>query len=128
VSVPSNAKVGEPIELTLRITNANGIGDYETKVKFDTSKAHLQSFEQQPQALKKLGRDAQPLGPVEATDGVVIGAYSCPVADCTQATSKARVDKGARGNVSLASVVLIADTTGDLTVSLDNRRSWMRVV
>lgn len=120
VGIPSTANVGEPFELSLRIRNANGIGGYETKVQFDTSKAHMQSFEQQPQALKKLGRDAQPLGPVEASDGVLIGAYSCPVADCTQASSKVRADKGARGNVTLATVTLIADAPGDLSVSLEN--------
>lgn len=118
VGIPNNAKVGEPIELSLRIKNANGIGGYETKVAFDTTKAHMQSFEQQPKSLKKLGRDAQPLGPVETSDGVVIGAYSCPVADCTQATSKVRADKGARGNVTLATITLIADAPGDLMVSL----------
>jgi hypothetical protein len=118
LNTPKTAKVGEPIELAVRIKNANGIGGYETKVKFDTSKAHMQSFEQQPEALKRLGRDAQPLGPIEAVDGVVIGAYSCPVADCTDATSKARADQGAKGNVKLATVTLIADAPGDLVVSL----------
>jgi hypothetical protein len=120
VGVPDSAKVGEPIQLSLTVRNANGIGGYETKVAFDTNRANLRSFEQQPQSLRKLGRDAQPLGPVEVSDGVVIGAYSCPVADCTEATSKLRADRGARGTVQLATVTLIADSPGDLTVSLVN--------
>ena len=118
VAVPTTAKVGEPIELALNIKRANGIGGYEAKVVFDKSTMHMQSFEQQPQSLRKLGRDAQPLGPIEASDGMVIGAYSCPVADCTQASAKVRADKGARGNIKLATVTLIADVPGTLTVSL----------
>lgn len=118
IDAPATARVGEPFAVTLTVTNANGIGGYETKLAFDTSAVQLRGFEQRPQDLRKLGRDAAPLGPVEHADGVSIGAYSCPVADCGSPTGAARTDKGAFGTLRLSTVSFVANRAGKWTVTL----------
>ena len=40
VSVPEQVEVGQPIELVLTVSSASGIGGYQSRLLFDTSRAH----------------------------------------------------------------------------------------
>jgi hypothetical protein len=118
VQVPRQARVGQPIEVTLALQGANGIGGYETTIGFDVNRIHLQGLEQRPQDLRKLGRDAQPVGPVEVSNGIVVGAYSCPTGDCK--AGRGGKNGGGKGKLRLATVTLVADEPGIATITLSD--------
>ena len=118
LSAPRQVNVGEPVQLTLTVRNAADIAAYETNVMFDTSVAEFDGLRQRQNDLKSLGRDVGPLGPVSIANGMSIGLYSCPVAQCTQRTVGARQDRGGRGTVRLATVGLVARAPGTLEIRL----------
>jgi hypothetical protein len=116
VKVPRQAVVGQPIEMTISMRSANGVAGYETTIGFDVNRIHLQGLEQRPKDIQRLGRDAQPVGPIEVSNGIVIGAYSCPAGSCT--SGRGGKNGGGRGNLRLATVTLVADAPGIATIDL----------
>src|SRR5690242_18671565 len=83
---PTRAQVGQPLEITLSVRDANDVAGYESQLLFDTSAAEFDGLRQRNNDLKSLGRDVIALGPVEQANGVSFGLITCPVANC--------VDKG----------------------------------
>jgi hypothetical protein len=116
---PSQVQLGQPIELTLSLSQASNVAGYQTTVHFNTTQAHLRGLHQRDNTVRQLGRDVQTLGPIEQPNGVTFGAYSCPFSRCTTVTlPTTKTPQGASGAVQLARFSLVADQSGPLTISL----------
>lgn len=122
IIAPEEALAGEPIEIRLVIDDANGIAAYDATIGFDTSIASLQSIRPKENDLAALGRDVRGLGPVEVPDGVAVGAYACPVANCADADVKARVTEDGTGTFRLSTFTIVARQAGPLTLDLSSAR------
>lgn len=122
LDAPEEALVGEPIELRLVIDRANGIAAFDVTIGYDTSIAELQSLRSRENDLAKLGRDVEPLGPVELPNGVAVGAYSCPVDSCADPDGKRKVKQAGASKIRLATVTIVANQPGPLTLDLSSAR------
>lgn len=119
IDAPAKVDVGHPIKITLVVKGAAVIGGYETNLLFDTEAAEFASLIQDKKDLSELGRDVGPLGPVETSQGVSIGAFSCPVNDCVKPGKGTRAKRGISGTVELATVTVIPKRPGTLEFKLD---------
>ena len=120
VSAPEQVEVGQPIELTLVVRNASGIGGYQSRLLFDTSKAHLSGVDHSANDLAAIGRYIQTLGPNEFDGGISFGLYSCPVDEC--GTTGKPVDRGADGDLNLATIRVTPDQPGPFSLELSDLR------
>ncbi|HJZ47164.1 MAG TPA: CSLREA domain-containing protein [Roseiflexaceae bacterium] len=118
VTAPAQVAAGARLTLTLTLQHAVDLGGYEATLRFDTTAAHFNGMEQDLAALRAIGRDVEPLGPVEQANGIAFGAYSCPVARCVGARDGPRQPHGGAGTIVLAAIDLIADRPGTLELSL----------
>src|SRR5512147_1967645 len=80
VAAPAQVAAGARLTLALTLEGAADLGGYEANLRFDPAAAHFNGMQHDLGALRAIGRDVGPLGPVEQPDGVAFGAYSCPVA------------------------------------------------
>jgi hypothetical protein len=120
VSAPARVALGEPINLRLSVVGSPGVAGYETQLLFDAKAAHLLGVDHRGAGVAALGWDVRDLGPIELTDGVAFGSYACRSSDCVgRALSQ---PAGARGDVSLGTVVLRADRPGLLRLRLTATR------
>jgi len=120
ILAPQQVEVGQPIELTLVVHNASGIGGYQPRLLYDTSRAHFSGVDHSGNQLAAIGRYIQTLGPNEFDGGVSFGLYSCPVDECGS-TGKP-VDRGADGELILATVLVTPDQPGPLSLELSDLR------
>src|SRR5205085_12482576 len=95
VTAPAQIAVGARLTLALTLQNAADLGGYQAALRFDPAAAHFNGMAHDLGALRLAGRDVEPLGPVEQTDGIAFGAYSCAVARCVGARAGARQLRGA---------------------------------
>lgn len=98
--------------------DVSDIAGYETNLLFDTMVAEFHSLTQDDNDLSELGRDVEQLGAGETSQGVWIGAYSCPTEDCLDLASL-KTHRGGHGEVRLATVAVISDQPGTLEIKLD---------
>ncbi len=117
VIAPQAVAVGEPIELRLAVKGAGDVAGFETHLHFDKAHAEFARVRLGQNQIQQAGRSVEPLIAVDLPDGIAIGSYSCPLADCAGHTG-ARVNRGANGNVTLATVTLVAQEPGILQVKL----------
>lgn len=120
VSVPEQVEVGQTIDIMLVVRNASGIGGYQGKLLFDTSRARFSGLDHSANELAALGRFIQALGPNEFDGGVSFGLYSCPVDACGN-TGKP-VNRGAEGDLHLATVSVTPEQPGPLSLELSELR------
>jgi hypothetical protein len=120
ISAPQQVEVGQPIELTLVVHNASGIGGYQSRLLFDTSRAHFSGVDHSGNQLAAIGRYIQTLGPNEFDGGVSFGLYSCPVDEC--GTTGKPVDRGADGELNLVTIVVTPDQPGPFSLELSDLR------
>jgi len=120
VTAPEQAEVGQPIDLTLVVRNASGIGGYQGKLLFDTSRARFSGVDHSANQLAAIGRFIQALGPNEFDGGVSFGLYSCPVDACGE-TGKP-VDRGADGELHLVTISVTPEQPGPLSLELSGMR------
>lgn len=118
VVAPAQVAVGARLRLVLTLQNAAGLGGYQAALRFDPAAAHFNGMTHDLGALRLIGRDVEPLGPVEQPDGIAFGAYSCPVARCVGARDGARQARGGIGTIALATIDIIADRAGTLELAL----------
>jgi CSLREA domain-containing protein len=116
--VPAQVAVGARLTLALMLQNAADLGGYQAALRFDPAAAHFNGMAHDLGGLRLIGRDVEPLGPVESSDGIAFGAYSCPVARCVGARDGARQARGGAGTIALATIDIIADRLGTLELSL----------
>ena len=120
ISYPAQAEVGGTIEISLLVRNASGIGGYQTRLLYDTSAAHLAGVDHAGNGIAGLGRFVQTLGPNEFDGGASFGLYSCPLDECNSGGKP--VDRGADGDVSLATIYVTPDQAGTLTLEFSSLR------
>ena len=119
INVPTQVKVKEPIVIDVTLRNAVDVAGYEMTWLYDTSAADVNRLRQRNNAIRSLGRDINPLGPVDRSDGVSIGLSSCAFADCvSHGAGAARQRRGANGTVKLADFGLTPKKAGVLEVKL----------
>lgn len=124
VASPKKVEVGKPINLTFSLENARNVGGYEANVLFDTGVAEFAAVRQDALGLSRNGRDVGSIDAVETPEGVSVGAFSCPVDDCTVRRGGERVDQGVSGRVTLATVSIVPKSAGKMTL----RIAQMKVV
>lgn len=116
VDAPTQVALYQPIVLSLTVHQARDIAGYEMRVLYDGSAAQLDSYHVANSTLHRLGRDVGQLGPVQRPDGLAVGLYSCPVANCVSGGSPN--PHGANGTVQLATLGITPEQTGVLTIQL----------
>ncbi len=120
ITAPAEVEVGSPVDIAIVVHNASGIGGYQARLLFDSSKAHLSGVDHRQNDIAKLGRFVQTLGPNEFNSGASFGLYSCPVDECGDLGKP--VDRGADGELKLAIVSIVPDQPGILTFELADLR------
>jgi CSLREA domain-containing protein len=118
VTIPAQVALGARLTLALTLQNAADLGGYQATLGFDRAAAHFNGMAHDLGALRLAGRDIEPLGPVDTTDGIAFGAYSCPVARCVGAREGLRQARGGAGTIALATIDIIADRLGTLELAL----------
>ncbi|HZQ10362.1 MAG TPA: CSLREA domain-containing protein, partial [Anaerolineae bacterium] len=121
INTSKQVDVGQPIEITLRITGASDIAGYEMNIRYDSTAAHLYGIHQRSNDLKKGGRDIVPLQVEQANGGVAVGLASCSVNDCVH-NSGARNERGGAGNFLLGTVLIGTDEAGPLEIRFDSAK------
>lgn len=116
LQAPKAVQVDQPFAITLTIKDATDIAGYETSLLYDTRAAEFDGLEQRNNDLRTFGRDVVALGPVERSDGIAMGLYSCPVQKCTDITKGPRQAKGGHGTLRLATVTLLPRQAGLLEI------------
>ena len=121
VSAPASVAVGQTITIVIRAAGVKNLAGYEGVLRFDSAAAQFDGLSQRTVALAGLGRDVEPLGPVEVPSGVAFGLYSCSLAGCG-ATSSRVAHAGATGTVALAKLTLVPTAAGRLSLALGSMR------
>lgn len=120
---PAQARAGELITVRLVARNARGLAGYQGAVQFDPARLRYVSAEIAG-GLAGGGRGILPLGPVERSGAVALGAATCPIADCNDLRRAATVQAmpGVDGQVDLGSVSFYAATPGHYQLTLADVR------
>ena len=118
VTAPAHIAVGARLTLALTLQNAADLGGYQANLRFDPAVVHFNGMAHDLGVLRLAGRDVEPLGPVDITDGIAFGAYSCPVARCVGARDGTRQARGGAGTITLATIDMIADRPGIFELAL----------
>jgi CSLREA domain-containing protein len=114
---PSTAAVNEPFSVDLVARGVKNLAGYETTLQFDPAAIVFGGAQQRGLGLAATGRGVEALGPVERTDGIVIGAWSCATPDCVTRGGK-RAAKGPSGNVLVARLSFTAMKAGRIQIGL----------
>lgn len=120
IIVPGKARLDEQFTVKVVATGVRNLGGFQSALNFDANHL-LVDHASVTEALKGPNRDLLPLGPVLRDGSVVIGAVTCPVAQCVSARYKesARDRSGIHGRVELAEIVFVAKAPGRLELKLD---------
>ncbi len=121
VSAPTSVAVGQTLTIVIRAAGVKNLAGYEGVLRFDSAAAQFDGLSQRTVAMAGLGRDVEPLGPVEVPSGVAFGLYSCSLAGCG-ATSTRVAHAGATGTVALAKLTLLPTAAGRLSLALGSMR------
>lgn len=118
--LPAEAYPGEFIPVKLVVNNAQNLAGFQSTIVFDTIQLRLTNATLEA-GLKGTGRDILQLGPVERANSVVIGAATCPAANCGDSYGKqAQPLKGVDGQIELATIQLSANAPGLYELKLEN--------
>lgn len=118
IDAPTHVEAGYPISLVLTVHDVEDIGGYELTLLYDTSVVELRGLHQRDNDLTAFGRGTEPLSS-ERVDGLAMGLYSCPFADCVHpAPGSPRQPGGGYGTLRLADVALVTSHLGTIEVKL----------
>src|SRR5262245_4449991 len=117
---PSQARTGELVTVRLLAQNAHNLAGFQATVLFDPSRLRLTGATIEP-GLKASGRDMLKLGPVLRDGSAVLGAATCPVANCSGAPASptVRLLNGVDGQVELGTISFYIVTPGRYELKLD---------
>lgn len=122
IVAPRQVKAGAQIQISFAVAGVGDVAGYEANLDFDTTAAELDGVIQRRNgALKALGRDIAPLGPVTRANGISFGLYSCPVSNCVDRGSS-RHPQGGGGRIQLATIDLAPQKTGQLELHFNGIR------
>lgn len=115
-----NVNANELITLKLVARNAHDLAGYQGTVHFDTANLRLTGASVES-GLGRDGRGLVPLGPVTRDGSVVLGAATCPIADCGSGsgTFGRPVENGVSGSVDLGTLEFFSSEPGSYTINLD---------
>jgi CSLREA domain-containing protein len=117
LEAPVHVQAGRPFDVVLRFGGGAQIGGVEAEINFDTDAAEFASADFRRNRLRGFPGALEELGPVELPDGVAVGFYSCPSADCAPRGLRAPI-RGAKVGSVLARVRLTPLVSGRLEVRL----------
>jgi CSLREA domain-containing protein len=120
LSGPSVAVVNQPVIISLSLFNAQNLAGYQAAFNYDTQAAEFAATEQLGSDLRSQLRDVLPIKALGA-DGITLGAFSCPVANCLEspfAPRGSRTVPGTNGDLLLASFSLLPQKAGQLEINL----------
>ena len=112
VEAPAEVPLGASIPLTFTAHNAVDLAGYEVDVLFDSTDVSVAGLQQRDNALRSLGRDVAPLGPIEHEHGVSLGLFTCPAGDCVSRTNWVQPDVGGNGEIYLGTLTLTTRQPG----------------
>ncbi len=120
ITVPQKARVGDRITAQVIASGVRNVGGFQSTITFNPAVVqvgHVTIAED----LKGTGRDLVALGPVLRADAVVLGAVTCPVAQCTSARYKEKNDNlpGVQGRAILAEIVFEVTGPGQTELGLE---------
>ncbi|MEA2622847.1 MAG: hypothetical protein QOH61_1757 [Chloroflexota bacterium] len=114
---PTSAGVNEPFTVKLIARGVKNVAGYEATLRFDPKALVFGGAEQRGLGLASTGRGVESLGPVERSDGVVIGAWSCARPDCVTRAGRL-APNGPSGDVLLARLSFTALKAGHISLSV----------
>jgi hypothetical protein len=120
---PAHARAGSLISVDLVASNVHNLAGYQATVAFDQATVRLVGASIADD-IKGSGRDFLPLGPMERSGAVVLGAASCPARTCSDPhpVQAPRVTRGVDGRVKLGTVRFYISTPGQYTLTLTDVR------
>jgi hypothetical protein len=120
---PGDAHAGELITVKLVVNNARNLAGFQSTVSFDPTQLHLTGAKVENE-LASSGRGIVQLGPVFRDSAVVIGAATCPVAQCDDSRPGriAGAIPGVDGQITLATISFYSAAPGRYTLKLDDVR------
>ena len=122
IEAPTHVEVGYPISLVLTVHDVEDIGGYELTLLYDTAVVELHGLHQRTNDLTNFGRGTEPLSS-EREDGISVGLFSCPYADCVQpAPGSPRQPAGGHGTLRLADVALVTSHLGTIEVKVSDAK------
>lgn len=120
IVVPQKARVGDRITVQVIASGVRNVGGFQSTVTFDPAVLRV-GHATIAEDLKGSGRDLLALGPVLRADAVVLGAVTCPVAQCTSPRYKEKNHSlpGVHGRAVLADVTFEVVAPGQTELRLD---------
>jgi hypothetical protein len=118
--LPAEAYTGELITVKLVVNNAQNVAGFQATVTYDqnslTTSAYIEG------GLEASGRDILLLDPVPREGAIVLGAATCPAADCgnAYASQGPQQVRGGHGYLELAALELNTDIPGSYELKLEN--------
>lgn len=120
LELQGDAKAGQAITVRVVAYNMRNLAGFQSTVNFDPQSLRLTDAKLGDD-LKSSGRDLMPLGPVLRDGSAVLGAATCPVANCAdrRIQQARRITQGVNGNINLGEVSFYAEKPGRYTLKLD---------
>jgi hypothetical protein len=116
---PDQAHPGEPIQVKLVASGAQNLAGFQATVRYDTSLRMAGIVAEG--GLTGSGRGIVPLAPIRREGAVLVGAATCPVADCAASDyTLPRASLGVNGNVILATLELVASEPGHYQLAVED--------
>ncbi|MBP6471721.1 MAG: hypothetical protein KA773_14840, partial [Chloroflexi bacterium] len=118
LEAPATAVAGQPLAVKLMVDNVAGLAGFEAAVKYDSTQLGLRTAVPHPALAGE--RPLLNLGVVPQTDRLVVGAASCPAADCAAvAQSPPRQNlAGGSGRLELAELAFDVRSSGPIVLDL----------
>jgi hypothetical protein len=119
--VPEQARIGEAITIDIVANDARNVAGFQAAAQFDTAQLRVTSTDAGT-GLSASGRQVLGMPPVTRTNGVVLGAATCPVADCfdPRLQAAARIPSGVHGHVVLGRLHLYTEAAGQYQLTLSD--------
>jgi hypothetical protein len=121
LEVPDQTFAGEVISIKLAVNNAQNLAGFQSTLNYDSTNLQLTGATIE-QDLTRSGRGLLRLGPVRRESALVLGAATCPVANCSdhEYDTAKRYPQGVDGYVELAKIDFYTEAPGQYQLKLAN--------
>jgi hypothetical protein len=118
--LPAEAYIGELITVKLVVNNAQNLAGFQAAIGYDPNNLSVSAYSEE--GLEAGGRDILLLDPVRREGAIVVGAATCPSADCGDgyARQSRQQARGVDGYAELATLELYTDVPGSYELKLEN--------
>lgn len=120
IELPAEAYTGELITGKLVVHNAQNLAGFQATIGYDQNNLSASVYTEE--GLETGGRNILLLDPVRREGAIVVGAATCPSADCgdSYARQSRQQARGVDGFAELATLELYADVPGSYELRLEN--------